>query len=67
MEAKRSELMEAIEQQLKHAIELFYKEVSTAFQPLSAFCVAQRRTCEPLLHRAEQLRRIFDSLKSRLD
>jgi len=30
MEAKRSELMQAIEQQLKHAIELFYKEVSTA-------------------------------------
>jgi len=40
MEAKRSELMQAIEQQLKHAIELFYKEVSTAFQPLQ--CSASR-------------------------
>jgi hypothetical protein len=40
--------------------------VSTAFQPLSAFCVAQRRTCEPFLHRAEELQRNFAGLASRL-
>jgi hypothetical protein len=66
MEARRSELLEAIEQQLNHAIDLFYKEVSTAFQALSAFCVAQRRTCEPFLHRAEELQRSFVGLASRL-
>jgi hypothetical protein len=66
MEAKRSELMQAIEQQLKHAIELFYKEVSTAFQPLAVFCVAHRQSCEPLLKRAQELKRTFDGLKSRL-
>ena len=66
MEARHSELMQAIEQQLNHAIDLFYKEVSTAFQPLSAFCVAQRRTCEPFLYRAEDLQRSFVGLASRL-
>jgi ethanolamine utilization protein EutP (predicted NTPase) len=66
MEARRSELLEAIEQQLNHAIDLFYKEVSTAFQALSAFCVAHRRTCEPFLHRAEELQRSFVGLASRL-
>jgi hypothetical protein len=66
MEAKRSGLMQAIEQQLNDAIDVFYREVSTAFQPLSAFCVAQRRTCEPFLHRAEELQRTFAGLASRL-
>ncbi|MEP6776845.1 MAG: dynamin family protein, partial [Chthoniobacterales bacterium] len=37
MEKKRTELTRAIEQQMEHAIELFYKEIALAFQPLSAF------------------------------
>src|SRR5207244_8370902 len=52
---KCSELIQAIEQQLNQAIDLFYAEVSLAFQPLTAFCVAQRRQCEPLLERADDL------------
>jgi GTPase SAR1 family protein len=66
MEAKGAELVQAIEQQLKHATELFYKEISTAFQSLAVFCVAQRQTCEPLLNRAKELQRTFNSLKSPL-
>jgi hypothetical protein len=66
MEAKCAELTKAIEQQLIHAIALFYKEVATAFQPLAAFCVTQRRLYEPLLKRAEALRQTFDALKARL-
>ena len=66
MEARRIELVQAIEQQLNHAIDLFYKEVSTAFQPLAAFCATQRRVHEPLLKRAEELERTFAGLLSRL-
>ncbi|MEP7014271.1 MAG: dynamin family protein [Verrucomicrobiota bacterium] len=66
METRRSELMHAIEQQLNHAVDLFYKEVSTAFQPLAAFCTSERRLYEPRLQRAEELQRRFTELSSRL-
>ena len=66
MESKRSELVKTIEQQLGQAIELFYKEVAQAFQPLAAFCLTQRRLYEPLLQRTEELRGIFAGLKTRL-
>jgi GTPase SAR1 family protein len=66
MEAKCAELSRAIEQQLNHAIALFYKQVATAFQPLAAFCVTQRRIYEPLLKRAEELQQTFENLKTRL-
>ena len=66
MEAKRVELFQAIEQQLNHAIDLFYKEASTAFQPLAAFCAAQRRMHEPSLQRAEELQQKLAGLNSRL-
>jgi hypothetical protein len=66
MSSKCSELLKTIEQQLTHAIELFYKEVSTAFQPLSAFCVTQRQTCEPLIRRAEELQKTFEKFATRL-
>jgi GTPase SAR1 family protein len=66
MESKCKELNKAIEQQLNHAIALFYKEVATAFQPLAAFCLTQRQVYEPMLKRAEELRQTFDDLKTRL-
>jgi GTPase SAR1 family protein len=66
MESKRSELVKTIELQLGQAIELFYKEVAAAFQPLAAFCLTQRRLYEPPLQRAEELQRIFADLKARL-
>jgi GTPase SAR1 family protein len=66
MTSKCNELLKAIEQQLAHAIELFYKEVSAAFQPLAAFCVTQRQTCEPLLRRTEELQKTFEKLAGRL-
>lgn len=66
MEVRRTELIQAVEQQLNHAIDLFYKEVSTAFQPLGAFCTSQRRLYEPRLQRAEELQRTLVALSSRL-
>lgn len=66
MASKCSSLVKSIEQQLTHAIELFYKEVSAAFQPLAAFCVAQRQTFEPLLRRAEEIQKTFEKFGARL-
>ena len=66
MEAKCSELLQAIEQQLTQAIDLFYAQVSVTFQPLAAFCVTQRRQYEPLLKRADDLHGKFDALAMRL-
>lgn len=64
LEAKRSELMRAIEEKLLHAIDLFYQEIVIAFQPLATFCAAQRKTYEPLLERIEQLQKKLASLSA---
>ncbi|MDQ6623030.1 MAG: dynamin family protein, partial [Verrucomicrobiota bacterium] len=66
METKRIELTGAIEQQMNHAIDLFYQEISAAFEPLAAFCTTERRRYEPLLERVEEMKRSFASLKNRL-
>ena len=66
MDAKRVELTQAIEQQMEHAIDLFYNELGTAFQPLAAFCAVERQRYEPLLTRVDELKQTFASLKSRL-
>lgn len=66
MDAKRVELVAAIEQQMEQAIDLFYKEISTAFQPLTDFCATERKRYEPLLKRTEDLQETFRSLKQRV-
>jgi small GTP-binding protein len=66
MEKKREELVHAIEQQMKHAIDLFYKEIAVAFEPLAAFCVAERKRYEPLLEQAEGLQDSLRELGQRL-
>jgi GTPase SAR1 family protein len=66
MAAKCVELLEAVEQQLNRAVDVFYNEIAIAIQPLAAFCIAQRRIHQPLLDRAEELAQRFDRLTSRL-
>jgi alpha-amylase/alpha-mannosidase (GH57 family) len=66
MDAKRAELTSAIEQQMEHAIQLFYKEISSAFEPLAAFCVTERKRYEPLLNRVEDLRKTISGMRTRL-
>jgi len=66
MESKRFELVHAIEQQMNHAIDLFYQEISVAFAPLAAFCTTERKRYEPLLERAEKLKTTFAGLAARL-
>ncbi len=66
MASKCTDLVKAIEQQLTRAIELFYADVTIAFQPLQAFCQAKRQQFEPSLQRADELRQIFEALGSRI-
>jgi len=67
MEAKRKELTGAIEQQMNQAVEVFYNEIATAFQPLATFCSAERIRYEPLLRRVDDLKQTFDDLKQRVN
>jgi hypothetical protein len=66
METKRLELLHAIEEQMNHAIDLFYKEISVAFEPLAAFCTAERQRYEPLKQKVETLKETLRSLAARL-
>lgn len=66
METKRVELTDAIERQMEHSIDLFYNEISSAFQPLAAFCATERKRYAPLLSRVEELTQTFAALKTRL-
>jgi hypothetical protein len=66
METKRLELIHAIEEQMNHAIDVFYQEISLAFEPLAAFCMAERRRYEPLMQKAEKLKQTFEALTARI-
>ena len=66
METKRLELVHAIEEQMNHAIDLFYQEISLAFAPLAAFCTSERKRYEPLMERAEKWREVFRGLTARI-
>ena len=66
MDKKREELIHAIEQQMKHAIDLFYKDIAVAFEPLAAFCTAERKRYEPLLEQADSLKDLMGGLSQRL-
>jgi hypothetical protein len=67
MEAKRKELTTAVELQMHQAVDVFYNEIAAAFQPLAAFCTAERARYEPLLRRVEELKANFAGLKQRLN
>jgi GTPase Era involved in 16S rRNA processing len=66
MEKKRDELVNAIEQQMRHAIDLFYKEIAVAFEPLAAFCITERKRYEPLVGQADALKEQLGGLARRL-
>jgi hypothetical protein len=67
MEAKRKELVGAVEQKMQQAVDVFYGEIEAAFQPLAAFCTAERKRYEPLLRRIDELKQTFGGLKPRLN
>jgi small GTP-binding protein len=67
MESKREELVAAIEQQLRHAIDLFYTEIGAVFQPLRAFCAAERKRYDPLIGRVREIEKTFAELIGALE
>lgn len=67
LDDKQTDLMREIEEKLLHAIDIFYQQIVIAFQPLEAFCAAQRKSYEPLMERIEQLKKTFGDLAPRLD
>jgi len=66
MELKREELVAAIEQQLQHAIDLFYAEISSVFAPLRAFCSAERKRYDPLLARVREVEKTLAVLSAEI-
>jgi small GTP-binding protein len=66
METKRLGLIRAIEEQMNHAIALFYQEISVAFAPLAAFCTVERKRYEPLVEKAKKLKETLAGLRARL-
>jgi GTPase Era involved in 16S rRNA processing len=66
MEKKRDELVNAIEQQMRHAIDLFYKEIAVAFEPLTSFCGAERKRYGPLAEQADGLKELLGGISRRL-
>jgi len=67
MNAKREELIQAIEEQIAHAVDVFYSEINGAFYTLAAFCAAQRQRHQPLIDRIRELERMFDRLRPQLN
>jgi GTPase SAR1 family protein len=55
MIVKREGLVTALEDQLKHAIALFYQDLSATFAPLEDFCNAEKARFEPLVQKAADL------------
>ena len=66
MESKREELVAAIEQQLRHAIDLFYAEIGSVFSPLRAFCASERKRYDPLLTRVREVEKSLAVLSGEL-
>ncbi|HEY1582871.1 MAG TPA: dynamin family protein [Chthoniobacterales bacterium] len=66
MEKKREELVAAIEQQLRHAIDLFYAEIGSVFQPIRAFCTGERKRYDPLMNRVREIEKTLAELSAEL-
>ena len=66
MRDKCTELVKGIERQLAGAVELFYAEIASAFHPVQAFCAAKRKQFEAPQKQAEELKKEFESLGTRI-
>ncbi len=66
MEAKREELVAAIEAQLRHAVDLFYAEIGSLFRPLRAFCVSEHKRYDPLLDRVKEIEKTLAQLSGEM-
>ena len=67
MNEKRTQLSEAVETQLRNAINAFYHEVGGTFDPLESFCVAEAHRILPLRERVDEVERSLVELKHGMD
>ena len=67
MNEKRTQLSEAVETQLRNAINAFYHEVGGTFDPLESFCVAEAHRILPLRERVDEIERSLVELKHGMD
>jgi hypothetical protein len=66
MDAKREELVAAIEAQLRHAVDVFYAEIGSLFQPLRAFCASEHKRYDPLLDRVNEIEKTLAQLSAEM-
>ncbi len=57
MDEKRAQLTDAVQTQLKQAIDFFYQEVGQMFAPLESFCQAEARRHQPTQDRLDGIER----------
>ena len=55
MSERRETMVRSIDDHLRHALRRFYLELEQTFQPLEAFCTAQKKVMDPLIARVRQL------------
>jgi GTPase SAR1 family protein len=55
MSERRETMVRSIDDHLRHALKRFYQELEQTFQPLEAFCTAQKKVLDPLVGRVRQL------------
>ena len=67
MAAKRDSTLQDIEDHLRHAINRFYLELEQNFQPLEAFCAAQKNGLDPHLVRIRELEETLDKCSAALN
>jgi GTPase SAR1 family protein len=55
MSERRETMVRSIDDHLRHALKRFYQELEQTFQPLEAFCMAQKKILDPLVGRVRDL------------
>ena len=55
MAERRETMTQSIDDHLRHALKRFYQELEQTFQPLEAFCTAQKKVLDPLIARVREL------------
>ena len=66
MRHRREEVLQAIEDQLTHSVELFYQELGATFEPLRSFCATQLSEYQPKDERCRALATKLGALEERL-
>ncbi|MBV9490911.1 MAG: dynamin family protein [Verrucomicrobia bacterium] len=64
MDEKRAQLTQAIEQQLRQSIDLFYQEIGQMFAPLESFCTAEAQRHLPIQQQLDAIEQQLLTVRS---